>query len=55
VRTLVISDLHIGALSGKDLVRRAELRAPLIEALRDAGRLVVLGDGLELRDPRASC
>jgi hypothetical protein len=50
VRTLVISDLHIGAASGKDLVRRAELRAPLIEALRDAGRLVVLGDGLELRE-----
>ena len=31
VRTLVISDLHIGAASGKDLLRRADLRAPLIE------------------------
>jgi len=50
VRTLVISDLHIGAANGKDLLRRAELRAPLIEALRDADRLVVLGDGLELRE-----
>jgi hypothetical protein len=50
VRTLVISDLHIGAAGGKDLLRRAELRAPLIEALRDADRLVVLGDGLELRE-----
>jgi hypothetical protein len=50
VRTLVISDLHIGAASGKDLLRRAELRAPLIEALRDVDRLVVLGDGLELRE-----
>jgi hypothetical protein len=50
VRTLVISDLHIGAASGKDLLRRAELRAPLIDALAGAGRLVVLGDGLELRE-----
>jgi hypothetical protein len=50
VRTLVISDLHIGAASGKDLLRRPELRAPLIEALAGADRLVVLGDGLELRE-----
>ena len=49
MRTLVVSDLHLGAASGKDLALRAELRAPLIEALRDADRLVVLGDGLELR------
>ena len=50
MRTLVISDLHLGAAGGKDLLRRAELRAPLIEALAGAGRLVVLGDGLELRE-----
>jgi hypothetical protein len=50
VRTLVISDLHIGAASGKDLLRRDELRAPLIEALAGADRLVILGDGLELRE-----
>ena len=50
MRTLVISDLHIGAASGKDLLRRPELRAPLIEALGDVDRLVVLGDGLELRE-----
>ena len=50
MRTLVISDLHIGAASGRDLLRRPELRAPLIEALRDVDRLVVLGDGLELRE-----
>jgi len=50
VRTLVISDMHIGAASGKDLLRRPELRAPLIAALRDIDRLVVLGDGLELRE-----
>jgi hypothetical protein len=50
VRTIVISDLHLGAASGKDLARRPELRAPLLAALHDADRLVVLGDGLELRE-----
>ena len=50
MRTLVISDLHIGAANGKDLLRRAELRAPLIDALSGVDRLVVLGDGLELRE-----
>jgi hypothetical protein len=50
VRTLVISDLHIGASTRTDVLRRAELREPLVEALDGVGRLVVLGDGLELRD-----
>ncbi len=50
VRTLVISDLHLGKAAGTDLLRRPELRAPLIEALEGADRLVILGDGLELRE-----
>jgi hypothetical protein len=50
VRTLVISDLHLGASTRADLLRRPELREPLIEAARGAGRVVILGDGLELRD-----
>ena len=50
MRTLVISDLHIGAGTRADLLRRAELREPLIAAVRGVDRLVVLGDGLELRD-----
>jgi hypothetical protein len=50
VRTLVISDLHLGATGRGDLLRRPELRAPLIEALEPGGRLVILGDGLELRE-----
>src|SRR6185312_749660 len=50
VATLVISDLHLGKAARTDLLRRAELRAPLIEALRGADRLVILGDGLELRE-----
>jgi hypothetical protein len=48
VRTLVISDLHLGKRS--DLLRRADIREPLLEEVARADRLVVLGDGLELRD-----
>ncbi|MGA2320597.1 MAG: hypothetical protein ABSG95_07620 [Solirubrobacteraceae bacterium] len=49
MRTLIVSDLHLGSLSRSDLLRRSELRAPLIEALADVDRLVLLGDVLELR------
>ena len=49
MRTLIISDLHLGSVSGSDMLRRAELRAPLMEALADVDRLVLLGDVLELR------
>jgi hypothetical protein len=51
VRTLVVSDLHLGATSGADLLRRSDLRAPLIARLRDGiDRLVILGDAVELRE-----
>jgi Calcineurin-like phosphoesterase len=50
VRTLVISDLHLGASNGGDVLRRPEILAALVDALRDTDRLVILGDGLELRD-----
>jgi Calcineurin-like phosphoesterase len=50
VRTLVISDLHLGRARQTDLLRRPELRAPLIEALEGVDRLVILGDALELRE-----
>ncbi len=46
----MISDLHIGASTGADLLRRPALREPLMEAVRGVDRLVILGDGLELRD-----
>jgi hypothetical protein len=50
VSTLVVSDLHLGSRARADLLRHAELRAPLIELLRDGiERLVLLGDALELR------
>ena len=50
MQTLVVSDLHLGSMRGSDLLRRPELREPLLEALDGVDRLVILGDGLELRE-----
>src|SRR3954447_23039242 len=50
VKTLVISDLHLGKTTETDLLRRADLRAPLLEAVSGVDRLVILGDALELRE-----
>jgi predicted phosphodiesterase len=49
-RTVVISDLHLGAGSGNDLVRRTVFRELLAPVLEGAERLVLLGDIVELRD-----
>ncbi|HEY3828182.1 MAG TPA: hypothetical protein VGL57_03190 [Solirubrobacteraceae bacterium] len=49
MRTLIVSDLHLGSAAGVDVLRRPELRAPLLEELGDVQRLVLLGDVLELR------
>ena len=49
MRTLVVSDLHLGARTGVDLLRRPAARAALLERLDGADRLVLLGDVLELR------
>jgi hypothetical protein len=48
-RTLLVSDLHLGAGSGADVLRGPGPRQVLIEALEDVDRLVLLGDVLELR------
>ena len=48
--TLVVSDLHLGSQKRSDLLRRPDLRAPLLEAVAGVDRLVILGDGLELRE-----
>jgi hypothetical protein len=48
-RTLIISDLHLGGLSGVDVLRRPAVRAVLLERLSDIDRLILLGDVLELR------
>jgi hypothetical protein len=48
--TAVISDLHLGARSGRDLVRHPKLRSRLLAALAEVDHLVLLGDSIELRD-----
>ncbi|MDA0185291.1 metallophosphoesterase [Solirubrobacter phytolaccae] len=50
MRTLVVSDLHLGRTERSDLLRRPDLQEPLLEALDGVDRLVILGDGLELRE-----
>lgn len=50
MRTLVVSDLHLGRTERVDLLRRPDLQEPLLEALDDVDRFVILGDGLELRE-----
>jgi hypothetical protein len=49
VRTLVISDLHLGSRNAVDVLRRPTALSVLLEALEGVDRLVVLGDLLELR------
>jgi UDP-2,3-diacylglucosamine pyrophosphatase LpxH len=52
VRTLVISDLHIGSRLGRDVLRHPEALAVLLEALNGFDRLVLLGDVIELAEGR---
>jgi hypothetical protein len=49
MRTLIISDLHLGSNLGSDVLSRPGPRGALLEALEDVDRLVLLGDLLELR------
>ncbi|HEY6762820.1 MAG TPA: metallophosphoesterase [Baekduia sp.] len=50
MRTLVVSDLHLGGRTGVDVLRhRPEALAALTAALDGIDRLVLLGDTLELR------
>jgi predicted phosphodiesterase len=50
MRTVVISDLHLGALGGTDIARDGEARDALVDALSGADRVVLLGDVVELRE-----
>jgi hypothetical protein len=56
MRTLILSDLHLGSTSRADLLRRPGLRERLLRAAADVDRVVLLGDVLELRHgpPRAA-
>lgn len=49
MRTLVVSDLHLGARGERDVLRLPEPRRRLCERLRDADQVVLLGDVVELR------
>jgi hypothetical protein len=50
MRTLVVSDLHLGGRTGVDVLRRSAVaRAALAAQLARVDRLVLLGDTLELR------
>jgi Calcineurin-like phosphoesterase len=49
MRTLIISDLHLGSGLGSDVLSRPGPCAALLEVLEDVDRLVLLGDVLELR------
>jgi predicted phosphodiesterase len=50
VRTVVVSDLHLGTAGGRDVLRHPGPRAALAERVRGADHLVLLGDVLELRE-----
>ncbi|GAC1321216.1 MAG: hypothetical protein NVSMB25_14630 [Thermoleophilaceae bacterium] len=50
MRTLLISDLHLGSRRARDVLRLPEARSDLISLARGADRVVLLGDTLELLD-----
>lgn len=54
VRTLVISDLHLGDRAGHDVLRLPEPRERLLDAAGDVERVVLLGDTVELTSRHAS-
>lgn len=50
MKCAIVSDLHLGAGSDADLLRRDEAIEPLLEVIADADQLILLGDIVELRD-----
>jgi Calcineurin-like phosphoesterase len=52
VRTLVVSDLHLGARLRRDVLRQPEALEVLLDALDGVERLVLLGDIVELLEGR---
>ena len=52
VRTLVISDFHLGARLRRDVLRRPAALEALLDSLAGVDRLVLLGDVVELLEGR---
>jgi len=50
MRTVILSDLHLGSSGGIDLLRQPEHRRTLWAELEGADDVVLLGDAVELRD-----
>jgi predicted phosphodiesterase len=50
VATAIVSDLHLGTVSGADLARSPRALERLLGVAEEADRLVLLGDLLELRE-----
>lgn len=50
MRTVILSDLHLGSSGAIDLLRRPEIRETLWAELEGADEVVLLGDVVELRD-----
>lgn len=50
MRTAIVSDLHLGSVTGEDLLSDPAIRRALFEEIGGADRLVLLGDALELRE-----
>jgi predicted phosphodiesterase len=49
MRTLVVSDLHLGSHSKRDVAREQEGLDALLAAVRECDRLILLGDLIEFR------
>ncbi|MGH2823882.1 MAG: hypothetical protein ACRDLY_12855, partial [Thermoleophilaceae bacterium] len=52
MRTLVVSDLHLGSRLAHDVLRRGVALEALLGALDGVDRLVLLGDVVELLEGR---
>ncbi len=50
MRTAIVSDLHLGSVSGEDVARDPGIRQVLLEQIAGADRVVLLGDVVELRE-----
>ena len=48
--TLIVSDLHLGLTSGRDLLRKQTALDALTDAIEPADELVLLGDVVEMRE-----